>query len=142
MISQFPVITKEAGATLNTGATATLSSTGVDCRGFDYITITVLLGTIAAGGGLSVAKLQYSDNNSTWADVTDGGATPLPGDTDDNKYITWYHKNVDGAHRYYRVVLTTAGAVNTIIDSIIYARSRAQIVPPSTSSTVLAINLT
>ena len=142
MISQFVVPVRIAGTTLNTGGTASVNVTSADCLGFDFVTVIVSLGAIAAGGNLSVAKLQYSNDNTNWTDVTGGGQATLPGDTDDNKFLIWNRKNVSGAARYYRVVLTTSGAVNTAINEVYYLRSVGAAAPLGTTATVLSVNNT
>lgn len=142
MISQFIDPVRIAGTTLNTGGTASVNVTSVDLLGFNYLTVVVSLGTIAATGNLSVAKLQSSNDNTNWADVAGGAQTTLPVTADSNKFLIWNRKNVNGAARYYRVVLTTSAAANTVINETYYLRAKGEFTPLGPTSTVLAVNNT
>jgi hypothetical protein len=119
MIAQpFPLVF-DAATTLNN---STLNTTALNLSGFNSGMIVVRLGTIAATGGLTVAKLQTSDDGSTWVDVTGGafggtGAPALPGDTSDDTFIGFVFKKT-GLRQRYRAVLTAGTAVNTIITAV------------------------
>ena len=63
-------------------AAATFNGAGVDTSGFNTAQFLINLGVIA-GGQTFDAKVQESDDNSTWSDVA-GAAIPQVGDTGDD----------------------------------------------------------
>lgn len=93
----------------DTSATAT----AIDCRGFNYLEIPIQLG--ATDIAVTALKLQESDDNSTYADITgatfdggtnvDGTTLALPSATDDNQPHV-FQVNLVGRKRYVKVVCT------------------------------------
>ena len=97
------LLTPPAAAVNN--AAVTVSS--VDRKGFDYAVIKLLLG--ATDIALAVCKMQESDDNSTWTDITglDFSVSPntLPSATDDNHLFAW-DIDLRGRKRYLRPAIT------------------------------------
>lgn len=91
---------------------ASFATASIDTKGWNYVTILFILG--AADIAMSALKLQESDTDSSYADIT--GATfagSLPSATDDNK-IYAFHVNLLGRKRYLDVVATGGdGAAGT-----------------------------
>ncbi len=95
-------------------ASATVAS--LDCIGADYATIIISYGTtdIAA----TVCKLQESDDNSTWVDITGGALTPLPTSSDGTKQFVFY-VDLKARKRYLNLVLTVGnGTTGSFLDVI------------------------
>ncbi len=92
-----------------------LEGTGVDVLGKNSL-IEFAAGTNGSGGTVDV-KVQESDDNATFTDVTDGAFTQV---TEANDNAT-FEKGYGGSKQYIRVVVTVAGAscsfgVNVITD--------------------------
>jgi len=62
-------------------------------------------------------KLQESDDNSTWVDIT-GAAFTAPTDTDDNKMWACFVEKSGARQRYVRVV-SDPGAAATLFAAVI-----------------------
>jgi hypothetical protein len=91
------------------GSTA-ITSDSADVLGFNNICFELAVGAIVSGAVTS-AKLQWSDDNSTFTDVTGGSVTIA--DTDDNKIIFFeVHKP---KKRYFRIV-TSRATQNATVD--------------------------
>lgn len=91
------------------GATA-ITSDSIDVVGFNNICFQLAMGAIVSGAVTS-AKLQWSDDNSTFSDVTGGSVTIA--DTDDNKIVFFeVHKP---KKRYFRIV-TSRATQNATVD--------------------------
>ena len=75
------------------------NGTGVDTKGFGYALGRFYVGVTT--GNIDVLKVQESNDDSTYADITGASFTALPGATDDNKVWTI---NIDlrGRQRYLR----------------------------------------
>lgn len=106
--------------TLNTGGTTTATSAAVDTIQnnvrYDRAVVQLLTGTIAAGGNLSVFKLQSCDTSGgSYTDVTGGALLTLPDEDSDDVFL---QIDVDlqkaGAKRYLKVVATTSAAANFV----------------------------
>lgn len=92
---------------------ASWTTTVIDCKGFDFASVFAMLG--ATDIALTVLKLQESDDNSTWTDVSNaafgtgtdsgGSASALPSATDDDKIFAWRY-DVSKGKRYLKVVAT------------------------------------
>lgn len=120
MAIQIPQVTKVLNSsTLNTGGTASYNTTAWDFAGYDGVMFIVALGSIAAGGGFSVLKLTESETSGgVYTDVTTTTSGLTIADTDDNKLVAIVVKRT-GRKRFQRMTLTTAGAVATVVDSVI-----------------------
>lgn len=94
--------------------TAAVNGTGVDLRGFDSATVLVDTGTITGTTPTVTAKIQESDDNSTFTDVAAadllGGALPATiGIAEDE---TIYRRGYRGAKRYLRVIVSAVGGTS------------------------------
>lgn len=109
-----------------TGTTAT--DIEIDTRGYDYLTVVIQLGNVAAN--MTALKLQESDSSgASEADFT-GSAFTSPTSSDDNKF---YVALLDLRKRKrYISIVATAGAGATLI-SAIGILSRAEVTPTSAS---------
>lgn len=107
-----------------TGTTAT--DIEIDTRGYDYLTVVIQLGNVAAN--MTALKLQESDSSgASEADFT-GSAFTAPTSSDDNKF---YVALLDLRKRKrYISIVATAGAGATLI-SAIGILSRAEVTPTS-----------
>lgn len=105
-----------ASTNLNTGATATFNSANsITSAGYSHLFVFFRTGTIAAGGGLSVASVEFSATGTgAWGNAVNIHSTFTIGDTaDDSNYGALI--DLRGRNPFYRLTLTTAGAVNTAI---------------------------
>jgi hypothetical protein len=100
-------------------AAGTVNGTGIDTNapaaGYDYATFILLLGTVDAGITGVDLKVQESDDNSTWADITGAAVVSLDG-SDDNKRARIGVRLGGRANRkrYVRGVLVVAGTGNAL----------------------------
>lgn len=105
---------------------ASWTCTAVDCRGFDYLTIYVMLG--ASDIAMVALKVQESDDDGSadaYADVPglvfgtsnqiSGAVSVLPSATDDNKIFA-FEINLKGRDRYQKLVATAGdGTTGTFL---------------------------
>jgi hypothetical protein len=109
----------------NTGATAT--DVEVDTLGYDYLTVIVQLGNVAAN--MTALKLQESDvTGSGEADFTGGAFTAPTAAAGDNDVLVAF-VDLRKRKRFISIV-ATAGAGATLI-SAIGILSRAEVTPTS-----------
>jgi hypothetical protein len=112
------------------GSTA-VTSDSADVLGFNNICFEMAVGAIVSGAVTS-AKLQWSDDNSTFADVTGGSVTIA--DTDDNKIIFFeVHKP---KKRYFRIV-TSRATQNATVDFLDVKLWNATQVPVTQDATTV-----
>ena len=89
---------------------ATGNQTGVDLQDYEG-DISLILDAEAGGSGVTYAvKVQDSDDNSTFGDVTDAAFTTTTADT---ALVESLVVNSDELKRYARVVITVAGGTGT-----------------------------
>ena len=132
--SQFTVVL----ATTNTTNNSTFTSAAMDSIGGKAMRVIVKLGAIAAGATMTVCKLQSSSTSGgTYADVTGAALTAFPADTDDNKLIIFEFDLLNGStkDRFYKLVVTTGGAANSAIDTVIAEVLNLSVEPPSAANT-------
>lgn len=125
-------------ATTNTTNNSTFTSAAIDSAGAHAMRVIVKLGAIAAGATMTACKIQSSSTSGgTYADVTGLALSSFPADTDDNKLIVFEWDCINGAtkDRYYKLVVTTGGAANSAIDSVIAERCKLLAEPPTTANT-------
>lgn len=110
------VVSVEPQARINNAA---VTCAAVDRRNFDYANVKLILG--ATDVGLTVCKLQESDDNVTFADVPGADFSVsgvLPASTDSNKVFEW-DVDLRGRKRYLRPAITvgngTSGAFVTVL---------------------------
>ena len=94
-------------------AAATVNGTGVDTSGFNTAQFLINLGVIAAGQTVD-AKVQESDDNSTWTNVT-GAAIPQVPDTGDDTLRIIELRSLAGRKKFLRMELVVAGAGATLV---------------------------
>jgi len=112
------------------GSTA-ITSDSADVLGFNNICFEMAVGAIVSGAVTS-AKLQWSDDNSTFTDVTGGSVTIA--DTDDNKIIFFeVHKP---KKRYFRIV-TSRATQNATVDFLDVKLWNATQVPVTQDATTV-----
>ena len=100
-------------------AQTTVTSSAIDCQGFDSFVALLSVGSVAAGGS-AVATLHYSDDNSDYTAIS-ASAIDIA-DDDDNGICIFSLGNLK--HRYYKLVVTRADA-DSSLDGCIVALTRA-----------------
>lgn len=112
------------------GSTA-VTSDSADVLAFNNICFELAFGAIVSGAVTS-AKLQWSDDNSTFTDVTGGSVTIA--DTDDNKIVFFeVHKP---KKRYFRIV-TSRATQNATVDFLDVKLWNATQVPVTQDTTTV-----
>jgi len=112
-------------------------SAGVDCNDFDGAMFVLQVGTIDIAVNL---KIQESDDDSTYVDITGAAITALGAD-DDNKFCVIDVNMTPGSRkRYLRAVLTvgdgTAGADTAVLALLYKAGAK-----PTTSGAVEVVKV-
>jgi len=121
------------GATTNGTAFDLAAQTGIS-----YASAVVQVGNLAIA--ITTLKVQTSDDNSTWVDLT-GAAFTAPTASDDNKIYTCHIKcNGNPLVRRYLRVTVTGGAAATLISSV-WLGSRAVQGPSSATEAGVAEQL-
>jgi len=89
--------------------TTTLTGTGIDVLDYEGVCLAILNSGAASAGTTPTlnVKLQHSDDDSTYADVTDGAFTEV---TDAAAVVEALKFNVSDLKRYLRVIGTIAGS--------------------------------
>lgn len=111
--------------------TTDINCTSVDMAGFDAVTFVVLFGALTSTQ-VTTCKLQHSDDNSTFTDVTSGATSALD-DADGNKMQVLSYKLP--SKRYVRVVIDR-GTANAVVDGVVALQYRARTVNTTQGSTV------
>lgn len=104
---------------------ASLTTASVDCLGYSYARIFVVLG--ATDIAMTALKVQESDDDSAYADVTGlvygtssdiaGSTSALPSATDDNKCFV-FEVDLRGRKRYLDLVATCGdGSAGTYVNA-------------------------
>lgn len=112
-------------ALANAAVTADVNSSGVDCESFGSMLFLLSVGAFTFTGTNKITiKLQYSDDNSTWADVPvaemyssadqkegslDGVTKILDDAADASKVYAFEYR---GSKRYARIALVVGGTVS------------------------------
>lgn len=94
-------------------AAATFDGAGVDTSGFNTAQFLINLGVIAVGQTFD-AKVQESDDNSTWTDVTGAAIPQVPDDGDDTLRIIEL-RSLLGKKKFLRCEYVIAGAGNLLV---------------------------
>lgn len=123
------VITRVSNAAA--AGTSDINCTSVDMAGYDAVTFIASFGTLTSTQVTSL-KLQHSDDNSSFSDVT-SGATSALADGDSNKLLVASY--LKPTKRYVRVVVDR-GTANAVVDGVIALQHRARSIPVTQSSTV------
>ncbi len=114
---------------------ASFTATAIDTLGFGHCVIDLVIG--ATDIAFATLKLQESDDDSTYTDVTGGNFSTsgtLPSDTADNTIVAWDVDCAVGTRKRYLKVVATAGngSVGTYMAGLA-TLSRAEQAPNSTS---------
>ena len=132
------LVTPPAAAVNN----ASVVCASVDRRTFDYATFTIILG--ATDAALTACKLQESDDNSTWSDVSglDYSVSPntLPTATDDN-HLFGFEVDLRGRKRYLRPLITVGSGTTGAFVTVIAELNRAEQTPHDAASRGLTATL-
>ncbi len=119
-------------------ATSATATGRVDTIGFDYLTIDILLDSVAAvTSKLQILTLTESDDDTTyatWAGVVgsaDADFAIPAGDTDDPQIIK-YNTDLKGRKRYIKVTLTPDGTEAQLVAAM-STMSRAKLMPDTTT---------
>lgn len=106
-----------SGTNSATWANAAINSESVDTdnKGLKVGTLSFQVNSTSFNSATATAKLQHSNDNTNWFDVTDGSVTIATGTSQ-----TVLTPVVSLAMRYYRVVYTpnsnTAGTIQVIVN--------------------------
>lgn len=133
-----------------TGGTSAVTNV-VDTVGFGGGELLMIVSLGATAGNFSAFKIQESDDNSSYSDVTgcvvgtstdiEGGATDLPDGTGDDNGLYVFQIQLTGARkRYYKLVATEGGTGATLMGCIAIL-SNAGLAPADTN-TALAGSVT
>lgn len=108
-----------AATTLNSGATASANTAAVDFNNgnCDAAAFHVQCGTHAAAASAVTIKLQESDDNSAWVDVS-GASVVATGNTAQNGTSVVFVAKRTGRRRYVRLNLVQTNAQNYVITYI------------------------
>lgn len=108
---------------------ASFTTNSIDTKGWSYCTILFSLG--ATDIAMAALKVQESDTDGSYADITGATfASALPGATDDNK-IYAFHINLIGRKRYLDVVATAGDGTAGTFGSCVAILSRGDTAPDS-----------
>ena len=112
----------------------------VDRRGFDYAVVRVAIG--ATDIGFTTFKLQESDDNSTWSDISgaDYSVSPLtlPSSSNSNTLWEWQVDLRGSRKRYLRPALTVGNGTSGAFVSAEVELFRAEQTPYSAGTQGLA----
>jgi hypothetical protein len=94
----------------STGAT---NGTTVDLQGYTNVSFLITCGTVGASATID-AKVQYSDNGSSWTDATTTDTGDTVAITQKTAVFSDRLHVVKPTHRYYRVVVTVGTAASVV----------------------------
>lgn len=125
-------IRTEIGISVTAGAAGTSDINGAtaDCQGYDGLQIEVVMGAIVSGA-VTTIKAQGSDDDSTWADLTDTSQA-VADDADEKAFYIDLFRPI---HRYNRVVVDR-GTQNATVVTALYHKYGAAKAPVSQGSNV------
>ena len=134
------VVSAQPQARINNAA---VTCTAVDRKNFDYANVKLILG--ATDVGLTVCKLQESDDNVTFTDVTGADFSisgVLPASTDSNKVFEW-DVDLKSRKRFLRPAITigngTLGAFVTVLAQLFRAEQSPATPSARGAAQVLAV---
>ena len=111
--------------------TSDQNSSSVDMKSFDACTFVIGFGAITASAVTSV-KIQGSDDDSTWSDLT--GTAITVADSDDDKIVL---AEINQPQQRYVRCVVDRGTQNAVIDFAVALQSQASVAPVTQSATVL-----
>ncbi len=92
------------------GDAVTKTSLGLDCKGMEQVNIVLHTGTMIATATLNV-KIEESDDNSIWSDLTNAVFAEKVAADDDKIFYGKIKVNTNGVKRYLRINSVAAVAV-------------------------------
>jgi hypothetical protein len=117
---------------------AALTTASIDTKGFHYLSVYVVFGAMDIA--MAVLKIQNSNTDSAYADVTNGNfatgtlptgsAATLPSATSDNTVFAWHGPT---KKRYYDVAATAGDGAAGTYCTIFAILSRAEEAPNTTA---------
>jgi hypothetical protein len=130
--SKYVIVTSPAAILDNTSAT----TNAIDAKGWDYLQVVCTVG--ATDIAMSALKLQTSDTDSSYADLTgaifgtstniDGATSAVPSATDDNKLFV-IEVDLRGKKRYFDLVATAGNGTAGTYFSAVAILSKGEIAP-------------
>lgn len=130
--SKYVLVTPPAAILDNASAT----TNSIDTKGWDYLQVLCLVG--ATDIAMSALKLQTSDTDSSYADLTgaifgtstniDGSTSAVPSATDDNKVFV-IEVDLRGKKRYFDLVATAGNGTTGTYFSAVAVLSKGEISP-------------
>jgi hypothetical protein len=130
--SKYVIVTSPAAILDNTSAT----TNSIDAKGWDYLQVVCTVG--ATDIAMSALKLQTSDTDSSYADLTgaifgtstniDGATSAVPSATDDNKLFV-IEVDLRGKKRYFDLVATAGNGTAGTYFSAVAILSKGEIAP-------------
>jgi hypothetical protein len=109
---------------------ASVTCNSVDRHGFDYATFKIVLGTTDTP--FTALKLQESDDNATWTDISglDYSIAPavLPG-ASDGTHVFGFDVDLRGRKRYLRPLITLGSGTNGAYITVVADLSRPEQAP-------------
>ena len=107
------VVTVSAMSTVAAG-TSNQTSSSIDTRGAATVRWIASLGTLTASQ-VTKLKVQESDDNATWTDVT-GAETPAMADADSNKLLI---VDIYKPQKRYQQAIVERATANAVINSVV-----------------------
>lgn len=107
------VVTVSAMSTVAAG-TSNQTSSSIDTRGATTVRWIASLGTLTASQ-VTKLKVQESDDNATWSDVT-GAETPAMADADSNKLLI---VDIYKPQKRYQQAIVERATANAVINGVI-----------------------
>ena len=113
---------------------AAVTCSAIDRKNFDYANIKLILG--ATDIGLTTCKLQESDDNSTYTDVTGADFSisgTLPASADSNKIFEW-DMDLRARKRYLRPAITVGNGTSGAFVAVLAQLFRGEQSPATAAS--------
>jgi hypothetical protein len=104
LIEHIAAVSQSAGAS---------NGTAVDLKGYTNVSFLITCGTVGSSATID-AKVQYSDNGSTWTDATTADTGSAVAITQKTAAFSDRLHVVKPTHRYYRVVSTVGTAASVV----------------------------
>tara|TARA_R110001592_G_scaffold122620_2_gene329540 strand:+ start:5007 stop:5486 length:480 start_codon:yes stop_codon:yes gene_type:complete len=127
------------------GATATVANK-VDTSGFGGGELLLVVSLGATAGTVSALKVQESDDDSTYSDVTgcvvatsldiEGGVTDLPDATGDDNGLYVFQIQLTASRKRYFTLVATEGASSATLFSCLAVLSPAGLAPVDTNAAI------
>lgn len=108
--SNIKLVEHMAASSKSTGAT---NGTTLDLKGFTNVSFAITCGTVGASATVD-AKVQHSDDGSTWTDSTTTDTGNPVSITQKSAVFSDRLHVVKPTHRYYRVVVTVGTAASIV----------------------------